>query len=346
MSATRLGFLSVVFEPEVPLQILQARSFDRHLDPDVADTFVVVDNTAAGLSRSSSERLRRSYGKFADQVRIVRMKDLAKMPGRHGWVRQQVAKLLAGRLFEGEHYVALDAKNHLIRRVGAEDFVTETGYARSGRHPYHEHPLRDRLRSTLDYLGATPEQIERSLDLFPTTTTPFVLSRPLVGEILGTFDDAQAFASDFQRAGLLEFFFYSGWLEIRGAGFDSLYRDVPIQCPTVWPKASDDAGVAAATARASEIDAPFFAVHRRSLLHADHAAADALAAFWRSRDLFATEREALDFIADFQRGFQRRMLIARGAEKASALLAPLRLRKGGAPTPLSVDGDPPSGATA
>lgn len=328
----RLGFVSVVFEPEIPLQVLQARSFARHLDPAALSTIVVVDNTVAGMSRSAARRLREAYGHLQSHVDIVRMKALADMPGRHGWVRQQVAKLLASARFSTPYYVALDAKNHLIRRTGLADFLTADGLARSGRHSYREHPLRDRLAGTLAYLDASPALIERSLDRFATTTTPFVFSTSLVTEILSSWPRQSAFAEEFQREGLLEFFLYSGWIEVRGGGYESIYRDEPIQCPTIWPKRADSSGARATIATAENIDAPFFAVHRRSLARADSVTRAELAEFWVRRGLFASVHDAEAFTRGFQRGYRRRMAFARGAERAAGMIR----RRGGA---MSAEGE-------
>lgn len=321
-STERLSFVSVVFEPETPLQQLQARSFARHLDPGLAAEIVVVDNTTRGLSAPARRRLVESYGDLGDHVVVVRLPELERLRGRHGWRRQQIAKLTVSRLVSTRRYVALDAKNHLVRATKLDDFVDPGGRARGGLHSYASHPLREELLHTLRYLGASEEQLSAAVSSFATTATPFVLETDIAARIVAEIGgDPETFATQFVRHELLEFFLYSGWLELRGDGFSSRYVELPIQAPMVWPKAADLAGVQQAIARVRDTDAAFFGVHRRSLAAADRAAVEALEGFWCDRGLFATAKQARRMTSAFRRTYRLRMASARLGERMHSITA-------------------------
>ena len=72
-----VDFATVVFESEVRLLELQARSFQRYLRPEQVDQVLVIDNCRRPLGRRERGRLLAGYGTFADAVRFVRPEELA-----------------------------------------------------------------------------------------------------------------------------------------------------------------------------------------------------------------------------------------------------------------------------
>lgn len=323
----RFTFATVVFEPEMELLDVQARSFAAHLRPDDVAKILVIDNTARGMGRRDGERLARAYGPLAPLVEITRLPEVAALQGQHGWRRQQIAKLTVSRMVDTAFYVTLDAKNHFIRDITLADFFAEDGRARSGRHSYEHHPLVEELRHTLAELGTDSAAIESAVAWFPVTATPFVLStgetRGLIAAIGGSDEE---FAREFARRGFLEFFLYSGWLEFHSVGFDALYVADPIQAPTVWPSAIDEEKVAATLAHADAIGAPLLGVHRRSLAAAAPQTLELLTAFWVSHGVFADSVTAGKLIRRFRRGFTARMARARLSERLHSTLDSVRGR--------------------
>lgn len=321
----RFTFATVVFEPEKELLDVQARSFAAHLRSDEVAKILVIDNTARGLGRRDRERFARAYGPLAPLVEITRLPEVAALQGQHGWRRQQIAKLTVSRMVDTPFYITLDAKNHFIRDITLADFFASDGRARSGWHSYEHHPLAEELRHTLAELGADSAAIESAVAWFPVTATPFVLStsetRGLIAAVGGSDEE---FSREFARRGFLEFFLYSGWLEFHSVGFGALYVADPIQAPTLWPGAVDQAKVAATLAHADAIDAPLLGVHRRSLAAAAPETLDLLTAFWVSHGVFADSATASRLIGHFRRRFTARLARARLSERLHSTLDSVR----------------------
>ena len=318
---TRLTFVTVVFGAETRLLELQARSLARYLDSDAVASIVVIDNGWRRPSRRRMGRLRAAYGRLADRLTIVRTIELVpELPPTIGWRSQQLAKLLVARVVTTDHYVVLDAKNHLIRPTGLADFLGPDGRAHGATHPYTQHPLKPQLIAALRYLGAGESVIDESVEEFPPTATPFVMNTALTRAMLDGIEEASGlpFAREFERQQLTEFFLYSSWIVVRASGIDAIYDRVPIPSPTVWPARRDIAGVDAAIEEAERDDPAFFAVHRNALARGDEAARKRLAQFWVQRGLFRTESSARRFIGVFRAAYVPEMAAKKLMERFEA----------------------------
>ncbi|WP_413319371.1 hypothetical protein AA0Z99_03150 [Agrococcus sp. 1P02AA] len=315
----QLTFVTVVFEPELGLLRLQARSMARFLDPECVAALIVLDNCAGGMPARAQRSVRSALGPvLGARVRFVRTAELGVLAQAQGWRSQQAAKLLIARSVDTRHLVVLDAKNHLIAPAGADAFVDGAGRPRGGTHPYRAHPLRADLERTLRYLGASDAVVEAALDDFPPTSTPFVLDVELARAMLDDVEHGagRSFAEEFERAQLLEFFLYSGWSILR-AGRAPVTGE-PIPAPIVWPGRADVAGARAAIAEAERTGAAWFAVHRRVLARADRAALALIVEFWSSRGLMST-RDGASFVRRFRAAFVPSMLRSRLAQRVASL---------------------------
>ncbi|MEW1835206.1 DUF6492 family protein [Microbacterium sp. NPDC079995] len=312
-----LTFVTVVFEAEVPLLELQARSMSRYLDPASVKDIVILDNCVLGLSGRSRRRLLREYGALQSRVRFVRTSELIDPGATGGWRSQQAAKLAIARRVQTTHYVVLDAKNHFTRAASASEFVDTAGRAFGRSHPYTSHPLRGSLVWTLTYLGAGASLAEQALGAFPPTATPFVFDTDTVRALMDDIErrSGLAFADEFERRKLLEFFLYAGWVETRGPGLAALRNNRSVPSPTVWPKAASVDGVRAAIAEHRREDAAVFAVHRQVLAAADPAARDRIAEAWTTFGLFPDAASADRFIRRFRRRYLPAIVWTRGVEK-------------------------------
>ena len=314
---TPLTFVTVVFETETPLLELQARSMSIHLDPEEIDRILILDNCVLGMTPITRHRVLREYGALKSRVHIVRTKELIDPGATGGWRSQQAAKLAIASRVDTPHYVVLDAKNHFTRATTAAEFVDDEGRAFGRSHPYDSHPLRDSLVSTLRYLDAGADLVERALAAFPPTATPFVFDTATVRTLI---DDVErrsglAFGEEFERRKLLEFFLYAGWVETRGPGLAALRNDLPIPSPTIWPKAASERGVRSAAAEHESANAAVFAVHRQVLGKADPATRDLIAARWTDFGLFPDVPSARAFIRRFRRRYLPSLIWTRGVER-------------------------------
>jgi Family of unknown function (DUF6492) len=327
--ARGLTFVTVVFGAEFHLLQLQARSLARFLDPEVVASIIVIDNGWTPLTRRQQSRLSESYGIHAAHLRIMRSGELiGPAPATSGWRTQQIAKLMVSKVVQTPWYVILDAKNHLIRSASDDDFLNRDGRGHGGTHPYSLHPLKSQLESTLSYLGTSPAQIAAAVRAFPPTTPPFVMNTQIVRSMIAAIerDSGGPFAIEFEAKGLLEFFLYSGWLSVRGPGFEATYDGTSIPSPTVWPKVKDVSGVDEVVAEAEAENSAFFAVHRTILARGDAPLRDRVFDFWVSRGLFVDSREARKFIRGFRRSYLPQMITKKLFERISRAFSKVSAR--------------------
>nr|WP_315266233.1 DUF6492 family protein [Microbacterium lemovicicum] len=317
----KLTFVSVVFDAEVTLLELQARSMRLFLAPDAVDQIFVLDNCLFGLGSHRRARLRDAYGVHASKVSFVRTRDLFDPGATSGWRSQQAAKLVISSRVRTTDYVTLDAKNHFTRAVTQLDFIDEDGRARGRSHPYDQHPLKSSLVRTVEYVGGDEPTVENAVRAFPPTATPFVLRTSIVRELILDVEKSsgRAFALEFETQRLLEFFLYSGWATVRGPGLAALRNETPLPSPTVWPKAAHLAGVENTIAEARESAAFVFAVHRQALAHADAPTLDRIARHWVSIGLFSDAADVRKFLSRFKRAYTPALVLTRSAERVQRL---------------------------
>lgn len=316
-SRAPLTFVTVVFEPEVALLRLQARSLARFLDAESVAAIIVLDNCAGGMGRARRRTVLAEFGPtLAPRVTFTRTRELGVETGAEGWRSQQAAKLLIARIIPTPHYVILDAKHHLIAPADAADFVDAHGRARGGSHAYTEHPLRADLERTLRYLGADENSIVDRIAEFPQTQTPFVIDTGIARRMLDDVERSsnRRFGDEFERARLLEFFLYSGWSMLRGDG--APISGETVQAPTIWPGHADQQQAAATIQEAEDSGAAWFGVHRRALARADAATRQRIAALWVDRGLLEPD-EARRFISRFRLVYVPMVARARLAERLS-----------------------------
>ena len=140
MMTSRLTFVSVVFESEVALLHLQARSMDLYVPDEWVEQIIIIDNTARGLSGATTHALRSMLGVHAGHLRVLRPDDICQVPRTIGWRSQQVLKLCVAGLITTDSYVVLDAKNHFIAPVARDFFVAPDGRARVAACGFESHP--------------------------------------------------------------------------------------------------------------------------------------------------------------------------------------------------------------
>jgi hypothetical protein len=275
-----LTFVTPVFEAELALLHLQARSFAAHVPDDVAHEVVVLDNTRRGLR--SPQTLLDAYGPWASRVRVVRPSDVCELPTVSGWRSQQVLKLAVAGLVDTPRYVTLDAKNHLVGTPQESFFEAPDGRIRVRGYSYRDHPLRGSLERVLTYLGLDPAE---HVDRFAATVTPFTLDTAVVREMVADVEarSGRSFAREFVSQELTEFFLYAGWLVRRDGTLDGLYELTDAVNPVVWPRAATADGVRGVIASAEGV--PVFGVHRDAVPLLDAEARDVLGGFWAERGL-------------------------------------------------------------
>ncbi|QCB94439.1 DUF6492 family protein [Cellulomonas shaoxiangyii] len=319
-------FVPVVFELELPLLELQARSFARHVAPELVERVLVLDNTRHGIPARWRDAIVTAYGVHAPRVDVVAARDVAPPVTALGWTSQQVLKLAVARHVRTDRYVALDAKNVVVRPLEAGYLRGPDGRSRVGAHPYTHHPLRPSVERALAYFGLDAGD---HLAHFPATVTPFVLHTQ---EVLGLLDeverrDGTTFERAFVRHDVTEFALYAAWLTWRHVDRSSIYAEDQPGCPTVWPGRPTRAAVDEAV-RAAGSGLPVLSVHRTALVRMDDDATAALCAFWAGAGLFTDAAAARAYVDDYRRFFGRQVWAKRAREAPARLARRVRERVG------------------
>ncbi|GEA81258.1 DUF6492 family protein [Cellulomonas uda] len=288
-----LTFVTPVFEAELALLDLQARSFARHVPPGTH--VVVLDNTRRGIRDVAALRAR--YGPHEAHVRVLRPADVTALPLTSGWRSQQVLKLAVAHLVETPHYVALDAKNHVVAPPDEHFFVAADGRPRVRAYAYTAHTLRPSLERVCRYLGLDPAP---HVARFAATTTPFTLERATVLDLLADVEASagRPFAQEFVAHDLTEFFLYAGWVARRDGTLERAMELTDDANPIVWPRTATVEGVRAVIASADGL--PVMGLHRDAVPRLSQQAAAELAALWARRGILDDEQEGRALIAHLQ----------------------------------------------
>ena len=292
-------FVSVVYEAELPLLQLQARSMAAFLAPERVADILVIDNSSRGMPEGVRAELMEAYGPLASLVTVLRPGQICELPPGTGWSTQQLLKLAVAAQVRTDAFVLLDAKNHLIGPLNPDFFRAPDGRLRLPSYSYATHPLRRNLEHVLRYLGLDPAP---HIARFAATVTPFPLDTRIVRDMMADIESrsGRTFAREFLRNDLTEFFLYAGWILAQGRDLSEVYDlDLPA-FPAIWPRGADAAGVADAIQAAAERQSPVFSVHRRALAALTEDGTAALSAFWAEKGLFASPSEAAGFVRAYQ----------------------------------------------
>jgi len=297
MERSRYTFVTVVFEQEYELLLLQARSMRIFCDRGLLDKVIVIDNSSGGLPQRWKKKFLNEYGDISRVLQILRSQDFVNLPPSKGWTSQQILKLAIARAIPTDRYVVLDAKNHLIAPLTTDDLETPDGRARAcPRMAYGPtHPLRPHLERTLAYFGLEQEVHHAS---FTGATTPYTMHTEVVRQLIGDIEKEEraSFEQSFIKYRLTEFFSYASHIIKRGIEIETLYDfgGAPALC--LWEDAANLKGCRAVIAEAQRGKSPFFATHRAALQKLRADARGELAAFWASRSLFDSKETASRFL--------------------------------------------------
>jgi len=303
MDRTRLTFVTVFFETELPLLLLQARSMSKHLDKESVSKVYIIDNCDNPITEGDRQAILIEYGHHAESVRFVLIDELGITRKNTGYVRQQLAKLMISGLVEAPWYITLDAKNLFVSsRISG--FLESKGLPTISRYSFKQHPLRKKLELSLSYLGVSQAA---HLENFTPTVTPFSIytniAQDLLKEVAQT--SGRDFEDEFVSRGLTEFFLYGAWMVKRRFNVDELYSIVD-QLPNVWPKMVNMGGVDRALEAACATNAPIFTVHRKALARIDKVNLERIATFWVDRQIFATSADAIMFVDQIKSAVEAR----------------------------------------
>jgi hypothetical protein len=294
-----LSFVTVVYESEYPLAVLQARSLARYVQLDLIHEIILIDNSDQPMPAQWATEILNEYGPLRGRVRFLRAAEVCKVPLTSGWHKQQILKLTVAFLVQSEFYVVLDAKNHFVWSPGRDFFVTSDGRPCVNAYSYQEHPLRAKLEEVMDYLGLRPAAY---VNFFTATVTPYTMRTQWVRELVLDIGDGSAsrFAQVFVAKELAEFFLYAGWLVRAGHDLSQTFLFHQRFCSVIWQDHCAESAVQERIEVANETQAPLFSVHRIALKGMPVESCALVSAFWVRRELFQSEAAAQAFIERFR----------------------------------------------
>jgi Family of unknown function (DUF6492) len=293
----RYSFATVVFEADLGLMDIQARSMGLYCDPDIVEAIVVIENFVDAVPAAWRERLVAQYGPLAGRVGFAPGAEVTPPAAVSGWMSQQALKLAVSSFIQTDRYVILDAKNHLVHPLHRGFLETETGQPRIEGGCYAEHAMRGHLEQTCRYVGLDPAG---PVEHFVSTSTPFTVITAAARALVANMERIEGvrLAEAMERTGVSEFFLYGAALRAAGL-LDDLYDwSLPL-CQAIWPEEGADDRVVLTRIEAARSNdrAPFLGVHRRAIPHLTEAGRRALADLWAERGLFASAAVAAAFLA-------------------------------------------------
>ena len=319
MPEPRFDIVTVVFRDEIALLKLQARSLVQFFDPGlIGAILVVVNDRLEDDCVRQIEAMAGDYGDLRARLRIVRPSELQPglaetmgtrierffvthvagrlrnanpwrkgaregWKGNKGWNLQQAFKLMAVSVCTGSHVLILDAKNHFIARVGAEDFIAPDGRARTRALVPHD-LQQGWIVASFQRLGFPAE---KACEKSAPTVTPMVIERAvfdravqLIRQRLGPID--LLFAR--HRKKCTEFMLLFAAVDQGTGAWWTIFAEGLFASVTVFTRYGAD-NIPGLIERARADKAVMFGLHRNAMLSAPEAVRAALLQFWVDRGL-------------------------------------------------------------
>lgn len=285
----KLDIVVITFSGEMGLLKLQARSIARHFDPSsfgIIHIFVNEVHTQQFIEVFNAYVLP-DYGIFRDKVRVYNLMSVFEtLPEEPGWRTQQSLKLLAHRYVETENFVVLDTKNHAIRRISRDDFISHDGRMISHR-ASSKGSLQKFFLPSLAAFGINDSQ--SYIDSSMPSTTPFVMDRSFLKTMLQSLEGRHGvdFLKFFhvKARPTTEFFLYYAFL-LSNNLVDRAYvfrQSTAVTLFASWPETAEKFEWAINKAR--QPSTKFFGLHRKRGPELDAEQRKAVEAIWQEAGL-------------------------------------------------------------
>jgi hypothetical protein len=300
MMDTRYTFVTVVFEQDYRLLLLQARSMRMYCPTDLLNEIIVIDNSTSGRIPSSvRNQLLIEYGHLRTFVHILPGSDIAQCPQAGGWFTQQVLKIMVARVVKSERYIVLDAKNHFVFPLNRHFLEDTNGLASMRFLRYNHHPLLNYLKRTFDYFGIDHGYIES----FTQCTPPFIFFTGIVRQMISdvSTERRDVFENILIHNQITEFFSYTSYMLSRGIDLFTLYFPDQRLRPGLWEEDPTEEEATAQISNAKSGEFPIFGIQRGAIVKFDQKTMHRIAEFWYDRELFESTRAANRFLAQWRR---------------------------------------------
>ena len=215
-----IDLVTVVFQEELPILKLQAKSIDRYCQyANIGKIYVIVNDPTLDTSEINIDW----WGSMKNRVVIVHRSTWPVTYVENGWLTQQLLKLLATGLSNNKWSMILDAKTIFVNPVLEHGDKPQVGML-------DIYPVFEPSRQIVNKLFG----IDLQKQLGPGGV-PFIMHNQTTVEMIKQIESLtnQSFPSWFQEQGMLtEFILYSGYVISKYNTFSTLYTlDDPIIKP-------------------------------------------------------------------------------------------------------------------
>lgn len=288
--------MTITFEGDIRLTVLQILSVDRLLDHSSIDRYIVVlngqDNAELEVFLRANTESRIAPG-LAEKIDYVKAPTLLPNHDPRGWRGQQLLKLVVANHLAARYYLVLDAKNHFVHRTLVRDFFTETAI-KTFRRPLPKLQRRW-MKDSLSAFGAKDRASELVEAAMPTTT-PYLMDAGLVRDMMSDLESrhaGRAFEDLFENelSKTTEFFLYCAYLVTTGR--ESLYEHSARMVATLFtksPRKHQDVMLLIDSAISNKV--AMFGLHSRRLPQLNDAQRDNIVKLWNTELLAADENPA------------------------------------------------------
>ncbi|HEH9408458.1 TPA: hypothetical protein SIA33_001433 [Aeromonas salmonicida] len=219
----KITIVTVVYDKEYPLLLVQARSIVRYVDREFIAEIIWIVNHSKG-----EQQINGKYFKEAAETLmlsgfklIIVDREKYGIEGQcgGGWRHQQILKLLIANDIGTEHYFLLDAKNFFNKTINQERLFKNE---RAISFKWNCSPLmRSHLESSAKSLGCNIDKNE----LVMPTATPYMMVTSIVKELI-MYTDKPFVKFFYENQNITEFFLYFSFLKIKDL-VDAHYHFAP-----------------------------------------------------------------------------------------------------------------------
>jgi len=212
-----IDLITVVFQAELPLLQIQARSVDLYISPANIKTITIVVNDTDDVAKAIDPAW---WGQHQDKVEIKCYSRWNYVSRITGWENQQICKLMAASESTAEWSMVVDAKTWFVKPFVMTDFFDQTDRACTGTVP---------VMQVFDSSRVFVEQLYQvKLDrIIGPGGVPFMFHTDTVRNLVESIDDFIEFFQVHVRYPTLitEFHLYSGFVLFQYGSYDELYND-------------------------------------------------------------------------------------------------------------------------
>jgi len=283
-----IDFVTVIYEPEIGMLELQARSFATFVPQELVGQIILIGNDTQKLCDHLKSRIVPCYGDLAKKVIVHPKERIAPgMPSwGHGWKTQQVLKLCVCDFVNTASYIVLDAKNHFIRPISPLDIFAENGHLRSWKLSYIDN-FENLCRSSFEYFGIDAEAYITRL---PPSITPVPLIKEYVRGLLNYILEKERLLFQyffFKHDAMTEFLIYYAYLIYRGKSLDDIFEfGEPVAATLFKDKVVDFGNFDSLMWQAEQPSRYIFGIHNSALPFMSEHQRKRVIDLWAARGLF------------------------------------------------------------